>query len=149
MRHVRLVVPLLLILACGTEPSEPPSSFIRFRTDGSDYMQSDPFTITITNVGSYRLRVQPRCFELQQLTDNGWKMAGGAAETPTCTWVTLSPGQNYFQPFSIRDAPLGTARIEFLEVQILDSTGTGGAIPQLPVGERRTNQFRVTQGNTF
>jgi hypothetical protein len=61
--------------------------------------------------------------------------------------VILSPGQEYFQHWSLNGStPLGTARLEFQQVQILDSTFTGGTFPE-PATERRSNQFTVTAGN--
>jgi hypothetical protein len=148
MRIVALTILLPFVLSCGgTEPSPGPD-FIRIQTDGSHYMQRDAMSIHLTNVSAYRLRLQPACFSLQHLSNSTWVPAGGSLEFPSCTWVMLSPGQEYFQNWSsIGDPPIGTARIEYYQIQIFDSTGSGGTIPELPVSERRSNQFTVTTGN--
>jgi hypothetical protein len=144
LRSTSFIVFLFLIGACATEPN-PGSTFIQFRTDGSSYMQSDPLIITVSNLGTHRLRLQPGSFVFQQLTSNGWRAAGGTFES---SWVILSPGQQIFQHWSLNGStPLGKARLEFLQVQILDSTGAGGTIPELPLGELRSNEFIVTAGN--
>jgi len=145
--RLRTLVPFLLLLsACGTEPSEDPS-FLRILTDGSYYMQSDPMYIALTNVSAYRLRFQPN-FVLQHLTSSGWQPTGMGSGSST--WIILSPGQRYIQSWGLNaSTPMGTARLEYLQIQILDSTFTNGAFPELQVNERRSNQFQVTAGNPF
>jgi|SRR5215216_4343617 len=144
MRRISLLPFLVLIAGCGTEPSDS-SSFMRVLTDGSHYMQSDAMSINLTNVSTYRLRFQPS-FVLQHMTSSGWQPTGLGGGT--ATWVILSPGQSYLQLWGLTGStPLGTARIEYLQVQILDSTFTDGTFPKLPASERRSNEFKVTAGN--
>lgn len=114
--RLRTLVPFLLLLsACGTEPSEDPS-FLRILTDGSYYMQSDPMYIALTNVSAYRLRFQPN-FVLQHLTSSGWQPTGMGSGSST--WIILSPGQRYIQSWGLNaSTPMGTARLEYLQTRL-------------------------------